>query len=242
MVNPAFPAALLALCLLLLTGFSPLARAADDEGELDDLRVEVPIGQWVQVRNDELRHIRTFARMEEGKRLRSFKVEALLDTTLDAIARAYTDVDNMPRWYWETQQTRMLKKVSDREYIYYQRFNAPLSLPDRDAVFRAVIEPYTAERGYMRITVKALPDYLPKVPGLVRVLAQDLTARFTPVGKDKVQFDIEGFVDPGGKVPAWTINFVQKRVPYLITVALLRMSQQKEYTQPTTPAPFTYRE
>ena len=76
----------------------------------------------------------------------------------------------------------------------------------------------------------------------MRVKAQDLYARFTPVGKDKVQFETEGYVDPGGNVPAWTINFVQKRVPYLIMVSLLRMSQMKDYADASIPPEFTLRE
>ncbi|RZU36952.1 START domain-containing protein [Fluviicoccus keumensis] len=230
----------LLLCGLLACLSLP-ALAADD-GELNDLRTELTSPQWQLVRNDELRHIKTYARLEEGKRLRSFRAEGLMDASLDAMARVYTDVDNMPRWYWETREAKLLKKVSDREYIYYMRFNAPLNLPDRDAVFRAVIEPYTAKRGYMQITVKALPDYLPPKEGLVRVVAQDLFAKFTPVGKDKVFFETEGYVDPGGKVPAWTINFVQKRVPYLIMVSLLRMAQNKEYAEASGPTAYTFRE
>ena len=227
---------LLALCVM---ASFPVFAVSDD---LDELRGKPTFGEWVLVRNDELRHIKTYARHEEGKRLRSFRAEGLMDCSLDAMARVYTDVPNMPRWYWETREARLLKKVSDREYYYYMRFNAPLNLPDRDAVFHAVIEPYTAKRGYMMITVKAVPDYLPKKEGLVRVVAQDLFAKFTPVGKDKVQFETEGYVDPGGNVPAWTINFVQKRVPYLIMVSLLRMSQMKEYAEATTPAEYTFRE
>ena len=226
--------------LLLITLLPALPVHATDE--LEELRGTAAPGQWLLQRNDELRHIKTYARREEGKRLRSFRAEGLFDCSLETLGRAYTDVANMPRWYWETQEARLLKKVSDREYYYYMRFNAPLNLPDRDAVFHATIEPYTSKRGYLQINVKAVPDYLPPTPGLVRVMAQDLYARFTPIGKDKVAFETEGYVDPGGSTPAWTINFVQTRVPYLIMVSLTRVVQLKEYTDSTTPAEYTFRE
>ena len=227
----------LALITLALTLFGPVTAKAASE-DIDELQKAMPANEWVPIRTDDLRHIKTWAKLEEGKKLRSFRAEGLWDVSLDALARTYTDVPNMPRWYWETLEAKMLKKVSDTEYYYYMRFNAPLNLPDRDAIFHAVIEPYSPKRGYWQITVKAVPDYLPVKPGLVRVLAQDLYARITPVGKNQVRFETEGYVDPGGNVPAWTINFVQKRVPYLIMVSLLRMSQSKEYAEPTGPAPF----
>ncbi len=220
---------------------SPLAALAADE-DFKELQSASPRNEWVPIRNDELRHIKTWAKHEDGKRLRSFKAEGVWDVSLDALARTYTDVPNMPRWYWETLESRMLKKVSNTEYFYYMRFNAPLNLPDRDAVFHAVIEPYSPKRGYWQITVKAAPDYLPPKPGLVRVVAQDLVARVTPLGKSQIKFETEGYVDPGGSVPAWTINFVQQRVPYLIMVSLLRMAQGKEYSDPSAPTEFTIAE
>lgn len=230
-----------AIMFAAVLGLSPLLALAADE-DFKELQSASPRNEWVQIRNDELRHIKTWAKHEDGKRLRSFKAEGVWDVSLDALARAYTDVPNMPRWYWETLESRMLKKVSNTEYYYYMRFNAPLNLPDRDAVFHAVIEPYTPKRGYWQITVKAAPDYLPQKPGLVRVVAQDLFARVTPLGKNQIKFETEGYVDPGGSVPAWTINFVQQRVPYLIMVSLLRMAQGKEYSDPSAPSEFTVTE
>lgn len=231
-------AAVMFASLLML---SPLAALAADE-DFKELQSASPRNEWVPIRNDELRHIKTWAKHEDGKRLRSFKAEGVWDVSLDALARTYTDVPNMPRWYWETLESRMLKKVSNTEYFYYMRFNAPLNLPDRDAVFHAVIEPYSPKRGYWQATVKAAPDYLPAKPGLVRVVAQDLYARVTPIGKNQIKFETEGYVDPGGSVPAWTINFVQQRVPYLIMVSLLRMAQGKEYSDASAPSEFTVTE
>lgn len=229
------------LMALMMALALPMTSHAASE-DVDDLQKAMPTNEWVPIRNDELRHIKTWAKLEEGKRLRSFRAEGLWDVSLNALARAYTDIPNMPRWYWETQESRLLSKVSDTEYYYYMRFNAPLSLPDRDAIFHAVIEPYNAKRGYWQVTVKAVPDYLPVKPGLVRVVAQDLYTRITPVGKNQVKFETEGYVDPGGNVPIWTINFVQKRVPYLIMVSLLRMTQSSDYSNPAGPAPFAISE
>jgi len=219
---------------------APAVMAADND--MKDVRSEAVRNEWQLVKNDGTRNIKTYIKQnEDGKRIH-FKIDATIDGSMEKVARVHFDIDNIKRWYWETMESRLLKKVSDTEYYYYMRFNAPLNLPDRDAVFHAVIEPYSAKRGYWQITVKAAPDYLPRTPGLVRVVAQDLFARMTPLGPKQVKFETEGYVDPGGNVPAWTINFVQQRVPYLIMVSLLRMSQSKEYAEATGPAPFTIQE
>lgn len=218
---------------------SPLsAQAASDD--LRELQGSAPTGEWVSVRNDDKREIHTWAKQEDGKRIRSFKIDAVVDSSIEAIGRLHTDMENMPRWYWETLEARMLKQVSKTEYYYYMKFNAPLGLPDRDGAFHAVIEPYNAKRGYMLLRVKAVPDYVPAKPGVVRVLSQDFWVKLTPQGKNRTRFESEGYVDPGGMAPAWTVNFVQRRVPYLIMVSMMRMLQTKEYTELAPNWPYTF--
>lgn len=216
------PAGLLSLALL------PGVHEPVFADELQELRDDGYGHQWVLVTRDDTRGIRTWARLEEGKRVRSWKIDAILNASLEAIARAHTDVAAMPRWYWETQEARLLKKVSRTEFYYYMRFNAPLGLPDRDGIFHAVIDPYNARRGSLVLRVNAVPGYLPETPGLVRVLSQDFVVKLTPLGKGKTRFEAEGYVDPGGVAPAWTVNFVQRRVPYLIMVSMIRHLQRQD--------------
>ncbi|RZU36953.1 hypothetical protein EV700_3166 [Fluviicoccus keumensis] len=227
------PAGLLSLALL------PAVHEVSCADELQELRDDSYGHQWVLVTRDESRGIRTWARLEEGKRVRSWKIDAILNASLEAIARAHTDVAAMPRWYWETQEARMLKKVSRTEFYYYMRFNAPLGLPDRDGIFHAVIDPYNARRGSMVLRVNAVPDYLPESPRLVRVLSQDFVVKLTPLGKNKTRFEAEGYVDPGGVAPAWTVNFVQRRVPYLIMVSMIRQLQRQDGGSPDNDFQYT---
>lgn len=229
-----FPTTLLLMALLPLAALQ--ARAADDD--LRDMRVEKSYKDWYLVRSDNIRNIRTWAKQEDGKRIRSFKVEALIDGSLDAVARVHYDVENIKRWFWETKESRLLKKVSATEYYYYQVYNAPLTVPDRDSVVHVTIEPYNAKKGYMMHRLRAAPDFMPPQKGLTRVLAQDMTIKFTPMGKDKTRLEAEGYIDPGGTIPAWTINFVQRSAPYVSMVGLQRMVQLPYYTDASDPSPF----
>lgn len=155
--------------------------AADD---LNDLRDEDlgPRNEWHMIKNDAIRNIKTYSKQEDGKRVRSFRVDMIVDASMETVARVHFDADNIKRWFWETLESRMLKKVSNTEYYYYQKFNAPITMPDRDSVLRATIEPYTTKRGFMTITLRAAPDFMPPQPGLVRVQVQDMVISLTPVG------------------------------------------------------------
>jgi hypothetical protein len=71
------------------------------------------------------------------------------------------------------------------------------------------------------------------------MLAEDMLIRWTPISNDKTRLEVEGFIHPGGEVPAWAINAVQRQAPYYTMLGLQRMVQLPQYKTPTTPSPFT---
>ena len=96
---------------------SPWAVAA--ENDMKDIRSESNRNEWQLVKNDASRSIKTYIKQtEDGKRIH-FKIDATIDGSMEKVARVHFDVDNIKRWYWETMDSHMLKKVSDREYYYY---------------------------------------------------------------------------------------------------------------------------
>ena len=74
------------------------------------------------------------------------------------------------------------------------------------------------------------------------MLAEDMEIKWTPVDKDKTRLEVEGFIHPGGFVPAWAINAVQRQAPYFTMVGLQRMVLLTQYNAPTTPMPFKIKE
>lgn len=229
-----FKKALLALMLTVLP-----AVMAHAESDIDELRSsDVLTNEWRLVKYDKLRNIKAFVKREDGKKIRSFRVEAVIDAPMEAVARVGFDIDNYKRWYWQLLDAKLLKKVSDREYIYYLVHNAPVGNPDRDVILRAVVEPYTAQKGYALVRINALPEYLPLRPPLVRMQAEDMVVKYTPLGKNKTLFENEGYIDPGGNAPSWTVNFIQRQAPYAAVVGMLRMVQLPEYLDADTPLPY----
>lgn len=224
----------LTLCLTAL----PSAWAADNGGsDLDALRSRLS-NEWLLVKNDRLRQIRTYARREDGKRYRSFKVEAVLDTRMEPLARVLLDFPGYTQWFWKTRESRLLRKESATEYVVYMQHDAPYGLPNRDTVLRAVVEPQAKGRPYVLLKTTALPDLMPPQPPLVRVTAEEMTIRITPISAGRVQIAAEGYFDPGGVVPPWAANLVQRTAPYDVMLAMQRMTEQESYRQAVTPLPF----
>lgn len=217
--------------------FSPVARAADDN--LDELRDKVG-NSWVMLKNDRRRNIRTWIKQEDDKPYRSFRVEATLNGDIETYTRIMLDADNFSKWYWEVLESRILKRVSATEYYLYLQHRAPIGQPNRDVILHARFEPQTPQNRTLVLHVRAEPDFLPLKPKLIRMPAEDMMVKVTPMPGNKVQLEAEGYVDPGGeKVPAWAINFIQRSAPYSILLGLQRMMESPEYDRERSSLPFT---
>ena len=228
---------LLASGLLLLT----LGGAA--HADQDWREVQSRLGnEWRLIKDDRQRQIRTYAKLEDNKSIRSFKVEGILQARMETIARVLLDFPNYDKWYWEVLESRQLKQVSPTEYLLYLVHRAPYGLPNRDVILHALLEPQDRDRDYVILRVKATPDYLPQVPKLVRMPAEDMTIRFTPLPHQRVRIEAEGFIDPGGKVPSWDANLIQRNAPYTVIMGFQRMVLRDEYRNSTTPLPFAVRD
>ena len=215
--------------------FSTMPSYAEDD--LNDFRSQLN-NEWQLVKNDRMRNLKTYARLEDGKRYRSFKVEAILEAPVEAVARVLLDFDHYTRWFWKTRESKLIRQGSPTEYFVYMVHDAPYGLPDRDTVIKGTIDPQTKNKHYVTLKVTAVPNMLPTKPPLVRMVAEEIHIKFTPIGDNKVEMVTEGYFDPGGVVPAWAANFVQRSAPYAVMLALQRMTEKEEYLKAKTPLPF----
>jgi hypothetical protein len=227
---------MLILAALLFGGMWSAAYAENDE--LDELQMKMT-NEWSLVRNDRLRDIKTYARLEDGKRYRSFKATVTMkDLKPETLVRVLLDFENYYKWYWQVIETKLLKRVSATEYYIYMVHRAPAGLPDRDVILHATVELQTANKNFVTLKVRTEPDFLPPKPPLVRMIAEDLSFKFTPLEGRDIFVEAEGYVDPGGRVPSWAANFVQHSAPYSVALGAMRMVKKEEYALSREPVPF----
>lgn len=212
----------------------------NDDG-LDEITVKLG-NEWQLVKYDPRRGIKAYAKLEDDKRFRSFKVEATINSSIDVIGRVLFDFDNYPRWYWQVKNIQLLKRVNDTEHYLYMAHNAPPTIPDRDVILHTEIEPYSPQHPFVLFKVKAAPDYMAAKPPLIRMIAEDMLLKMTPDGTGRVKLEVEGYVDPNGKEPVWATNFIQRSAPYTIVKGLQYMTTLAEYQRPQPNPEFVIRE
>ncbi len=211
---------------------------ASTEDELTGLRPP-PIGRdWVLTKNDRLRNIKTYVRLEDGKQSRSFKIEAVLESSMQTLGNVLFDFGSYTKWYWETRESYLLQQKSKTEYIVYMVHNAPRGLLDRDVILQCIIEPQTKHKRALIMKVVALPDFAPSKPPLIRMPAEDINIKITPIANGKIQIEAEGYFDAGGTVPVWATNFIQRTAPYTVLRNLQRMLARDEYRNSKQALPF----
>jgi len=209
-----------------------------DKDDLQGLQHTVD-KDWYVVKKDDSRHITTYAKNEDGKSIRSFKIEARIDASLATLAGVHFDVANIKKWYWEALESKLITKVSDTEYVYYMKFNTPLA-SDRDVVIRATVEPYQDSHKYMLLRLRGEPSLVPVLKGITRLTAFEIDIKLTPLVSGKTQMDVQGYIDPSSGLPIWTVNMFQRQAPYATILGLYRMTQKPEYSQMKMPLAFRY--
>ena len=152
--------------------------------------------------------------------------------------RVLLDAENYSKWYWEVMDSKLLKQASPTEYYIYLTHRAPVGQPDRDVILHAVVEPQTSQNGVLMVKVRSAPDFIAQKPKFIRMPAEDMSIRLTPMPDNKILLEAEGYVDPGGTIPNWAINFVQRSAPYSIVLGLQRMMNKSEYARSNASLPF----
>lgn len=222
----------------------PINNAFAAKDDLDDLRSSgSSFDGWRVIKKDRLRDIITYDKRDVGKSIRSFKVEYEVDNvSLDDIARVYFDFEKYPKWYFEVQDVKLLRKISPTEFYYYIVHRAPAPLPSRDVIWHATIKPYSATQKHAILSLVAEPNYLPEKPPLVRAPEAFIEHKWIPLSHGRMRSETIGYFDPGGIAPDWAVNYVQRRGPYQTTLGLLRMLRQEAQSKDKTPLIFSLSE
>ena len=219
------------LRLLLL----PLMLSANTALAVEDaptpLQSSGDITGWQLAKEDKTHDIKAWQKPEknaENKTVRYFKLDYIVDADLETTGLAYMDIENWARWWWKVKEVRMLKMTSPYDFIFYLTHQAPVANPDRDAIISVHVEPYNKHKGYATMTMKALPDYLPAKPGQAQMQAEDMTAKFTPRDSTHTRVELEGYIDPSGNMPDWSVTFLQRQAPYSTALGFQRWAKSRQ--------------
>lgn len=156
--------------------------------------------------------IKIYTRKEQGSPLKSFKGVMEIYSTMEMIG---TVVGNVKNFDWWDDDIHELQVIAHKENVltqYYLVYDLPWPLQDRDlcADARVTIDSVTGEKV---IYATPLFDVIPEKPDVIRIKNYWQRWIIEPLPDGMKRLTLEGYVDPGGIVPAWLYNMVITDTP-----------------------------
>lgn len=156
------------------------------------------------------------------------KLVTTFSHTLSALVALFRNVDDYPRWGYRVQNSRLLRRVSDTEFYYYQQLDFPWPVSDRDVIMRTRIRQDTASR-IVTLQSESRPDELPETPGFVRVQKASVRWTLAPLEPGRVQAEYWLSSDPGGLLPDWTVSLASDTGPVQTVQHMKKVLQEEVY-------------
>lgn len=157
--------------------------------------------------------IRVYTRAAEGSSVREIKATFDVSGSLEQVKRVLLDVAAQPQWVYATNQSVVLKRISDNELIYYSEKAMPWPLTNRDVVMHVTVV-LDAAKSILTLSGTSAPGVQEEKKGIVRVRRSNVSWTVTKTGENKLHIEYLAFADPGGAIPAWVSNAFITKGPY----------------------------
>ena len=124
------------------------------------------------------------------------------------------DVGSHSKWAYGTKSASVLKRISDRELIFYKEIKSPaLMVSERDLVIQMKVIGNASSKSIV-VESFAIPDFIPVKKNLVRIRTSNEKWIITPLAKERIKINYFLQFDPGGALPPMLVNLFITKGPY----------------------------
>jgi hypothetical protein len=175
---------------------------------------------------DEEDGISVFRRDVPGSDVVALRGEGVVAASLLRVGSVLTDVGRATEWIDSLEEAKVIRKISDTEYVKWDHIGTPFVLADRDFVFNVKLE-FKAKEKQMIVRLKSVQDAAaPKTDYVRGHMIYGMYVLTSIEGGKKTKILTEMLCDPKGSVAKWMVNLFQKSWPYN-TITALRKQVQK---------------
>jgi hypothetical protein len=168
--------------------------------------------------------IKVFTRKTTKASMKESMTEIFVKGTPDQIVKEFKNISTHNTWMHRIATSELLKKISDNEFHAYYVASAPWPVSNRDIVIHYKIK--KEANGNYTIISNAIPNEIPKKPGLVRIPKSFSTWEFIAQKDGTTKIIYTSLSEPGGSVPEWLANSSATDTPFN-TVAALKAKVEK---------------
>jgi hypothetical protein len=174
---------------------------------------------WKQVAKED--GITVSAREVPGRGFPTFRGVGFVGANLFDVLAVMSDVPRHTKWMDRCTDSRLLRKISETEYVTYSRTDLPWPVSDRDAVFRSKVVPRPSK---LEVVIKFWAvgsRRMGEVKGVVRMKRLRGHYKLWALAPNITRVEYQVDADPGGLLPRWLAKIGTRRLP-LHTIRNLR--------------------
>lgn len=171
-------------------------------------------------------NIKIFSCKTKESAFNAIKAEFEVNATLRKYISVALDVDHYKDWHYKEVNQKIIKRVSDTEFIYYSQVTAPFPVSNRDLILHLKLEQDSITK-VLTVSITSMAHYLPLVENCVRVPQSISKMTITPLEESKLRINYLIQVDPGGQIPAWVANTFSTQAPYETFKKLIERLEEK---------------
>ncbi|GAB2540186.1 START domain-containing protein [Spirosoma aerophilum] len=211
-----------AVFFLFLVIFLPFHRTANGQGNP------------AQKQNDEWKlekdknGIQVYSRHLDNSRLKEVKVVCDIKGTLNQLVAFIFDIDRYKEVVYRVKDSYLVRKVSDREFYYYNETSMPWPVQNRDLVLHMTLQQEKDTR-IVYIHADNVPGMLPEKKGKVRVPSWYSLWTVQETDNHRLKINYVFQVDPGGELPVWLVNATVAVGPYQSFSMIEETLKQPQY-------------
>jgi len=145
--------------------------------------------------------------------IRMFRGKSILAYGIDEIAKAVCDPEARIKWVERMAEDILIEgKPDEGKWLSYEAYNLVWPISNRDYVFEQTLE-RSLYKKKNRTTVKVAsvehPDY-PEKPDRVRGILPTCVFTLDEISEKETHLEVMVQVDPGGSIPGFVKNLIQK--------------------------------
>jgi hypothetical protein len=181
---------------------------------------------WETLRNDD--GIQVSRRVVPGSPFVAFRGEGDVDAPLLLVGSVLVEIDRDHEWIDSVAEARILRQVTQTEYVTYSHVATPPTMSDRDFVMDVTIEADAAKRSLV-VRMHSVNDASAPKTSYVRGEMRDSSFTLTSIdGGKRTHVVAEVHCDPKGSIASWIVNLFQKSWGYNTIHALRAQLTKKD--------------
>ena len=163
-----------------------------------------------------------YTREESNSDIVGIRVEGVVNAPIESILSNMRLVEGSEKWTPALRKKVTIKNTSDLEAITYTLNKMPWPLWDRELILHNILK-LDKEKKLLYVLSKSVHKDYPNYPKEKETIMADIrysNMGFRPIGPNKTFIELTAFVDPKGSIPAWMVNFYQKKWPIKFLTAI----------------------